>query len=451
SVQFIDQSQDKDGKIVNWSWNFGDGETSFKQNPTHSYADDGEYIVELQVTDDFGVEENISKEIYVSNEAPKANFSINRTVVRSGELIQFEDQSYDPDGNIVNWTWSFGDGNRSYLENPTHKYIKDDNYLVELTTEDDDGKRARKMTNIEVRNGFPRAKFNYSPSKNITTQDTLDFHDQSDDIDGHIVNWTWDFDDSTKSYLENPEHRFSDDGIYNVSLTVRDNDGAEDTFSMNIKVKNTGPEADFTYSPLGAFTYTKIEFEDQSTDVDGSIKDWKWDFGDENTSNLQNPIHEYVDDGSYLVKLSVTDDDGCVSNITKEIIIENRPPQADFVYEYKDGDKTSKLIFFTDNSSDLDGEIVNWTWHVGEDGIVYGKDIEHEFSSAGQYDVKLTITDDDGDSSSIEKTINIREKSASGKGDIIVDNILFISIILIILISAILAIWWVYKDKMKHS
>ncbi len=449
-VQFIDESYDLDGKIVNWTWNFGDGDISYKQNPTHRYTDDGKYDVELQVIDNFGVEENIRKVIHVSNEGPVANFTVNRTVIRSGELIRFEDHSHDPDGNIINWTWSFGDGNISYLENPTHRYIKDDNYLVELSIKDDDGGTAHKIATIKVENGFPRAKFNYSPSKNITTEDTIQFNDLSSDIDGSIVNWTWNFGDYEKSYLKNPEHRFTDDGIYNVSLTVMDDDGAENTTIKKIRVKNVGPRADFTYSPTEAFTNIKIDFKDQSTDIDGSIKDRKWNFGDGSKSNLKNPTHEYADDGTYDVKLIVTDDDGFTSNVTKELNIKNRPPRADFTFEHKDGDKTSKIIYFSDNSSDPDGEIVNWTWYIGED-IVYGRDIEHEFSSTGKFDVKLIITDDDGASSSIEKTVNIREKSASAKGNIIVDNISLISILSIILISAGLIIWWVYKEKMKTS
>ncbi|MFP4050206.1 MAG: PKD domain-containing protein [Thermoplasmata archaeon] len=408
TVHFYDESYDPDGKIVNWTWDFGDGNTSYEKNTTHSYYDNGQYKVQLEVTDDFGMKRNISKSIYVSNELPTANFTTNRTTVRSGDFVKFIDKSFDSDGRIVNWTWDFGDGNKSYVENPTHRYITDDNFLVKLSVRDDDGLTAHKMKSISVNNGFPTAKFNYTPQNNITIRNKIQFGDLSKDIDGTIVNWTWDFGDGQFSHRKNPEHRYSDNGDYRVSLTVVDDDGAENITVQEIFIENIDPDADFTYTPNEIVTNTVIMFQDKSSDPDGHITEWTWNFGDGTTSSLQNTTHEYADDGTYTVELKVIDEDGSVSTINKTIEVANVPPKADFTYEYKN-DRTSGVLYFYANCSDSDGRIVNWTWDFGDGSIKYGRNVTHEFDSDGDHEVRLIVTDDDGDSDSVEKKVTIQE------------------------------------------
>jgi PKD repeat protein len=74
-VNFTDLSYDTDGSVVNWSWDFGDGNSSFDQNPVHSYGNDGVYTVTLVIVDDDGASSNLSDFISVGNTPPVANFS----------------------------------------------------------------------------------------------------------------------------------------------------------------------------------------------------------------------------------------------------------------------------------------------------------------------------------------------------------------------------------------
>ncbi|HEC76387.1 MAG TPA: PKD domain-containing protein [Thermoplasmatales archaeon] len=84
-------------------------------------------------------------------------------------------------------------------------------------------------------NYAPVANFSYTPL-NPTTADIINFTDLSNDLDGFITNWTWNFGDGNYSYQQNPTHQYSDDEIYNVTLIVTDDDGANDTISKNITV-----------------------------------------------------------------------------------------------------------------------------------------------------------------------------------------------------------------------
>ncbi|MCD6573922.1 MAG: DUF2341 domain-containing protein, partial [Thermoplasmata archaeon] len=171
------------------------------------------------------------------------------------------------------------------------------------------------MLPLVASNYAPVADFIYSPL-NPTCADVITFIDKSYDNDGYIVNWTWDFGDGNISYEQNPQHQYASAGTYNVSLTVRDSDGATDSTYKIINVENAPPVADFSYSPCDLY---EIQFNDKSYDSDGSIVNWTWDFGDGNISYEQNPKHKYAEQGTYNVTLIVTDNDGSVASMTKTI------------------------------------------------------------------------------------------------------------------------------------
>jgi len=150
SVSFTDQSSDSDGSIVSWSWDFGDGNTSNAQNPSHTYSANGTYAVALTVTDDNGAEDTAAKDVTVSssttNNPPMADFTFTTTNLTAN----FSDQSTDSDGSIASWSWNFGDGNTSTTQNPGHTYGTDGTYTVTLTVTDDDGESDSASEDVTV-------------------------------------------------------------------------------------------------------------------------------------------------------------------------------------------------------------------------------------------------------------------------------------------------------------
>jgi subtilisin family serine protease len=152
-------------------------------------------------------------------------------------------------------------------------------------------------------NSPPTAGFSYTISGL-----TVNFTDESSDVDGNIVGWYWDFGDASNSTGENPTHTYAADGTYTVILTVTDNGGATDSIYHDVMVSNG-----FNTAPTASFTVTTSEltatFTDTSADSDGSVVAWSWNFGDSGTSTLQNPSHTYAAAGTYTISLTVTDDD----------------------------------------------------------------------------------------------------------------------------------------------
>jgi len=204
----------------------------------------------------------------------------------------FTDASTDSDGTIVGWDWDFGDGNTSTAQNPSHTYAAAGTYTVSLTVTDDDsdtGSTSRPVT-VTAPNVPPAADFTFTANHLV-----VNFTDASTDSDGTIVSWLWNFGDGNTSTAQNPGHTYAAGGTYTVTLTVTDNDSAVDSISKPVTVTaNIPPTAGFTYSINGL----TVTFTDTSSDPDGTIVSWLWNFGDGNTSTLQNPIHTYLSGGN---------------------------------------------------------------------------------------------------------------------------------------------------------
>jgi len=236
----------------------------------------------------------------------------------------------------------------------------------------------------------------------VCTELNCSFIDGSSDSDGSVVAWSWDFGDGNTSTTRSPSHTYAAGGSYTVRLTATDDDGATDVSSQTIVVEppNTAPAAGFGQSCTGL----DCSFSDTSSDSDGSIASWFWDFGDGNTSTAQSPSHSYAAGGSYTVTQTVTDDDGAadVSTQTVSVITPNLAPSASF------GQSCTDLgCSFSDTSSDSDGLIVSWSWDFGDGNTSTSQSPNHTYLAGGSYTVSLTVTDDDGATDSTSQTVTV--------------------------------------------
>ena len=418
-VQFTDRSHDPDGEIVRWKWEFGDGTVSALRNPDHQYAKPGNYFVALTVTDDDGAVATATTVLIVDpiNLPPVADFSYSPLEPTTQDVVQFIDQSSDPDGKIVSWWWDFGDGSTAEVQSPSHRYARSGRYTVTLTVTDDRGKTDETSQELRVRNVGPKAAF--SISREVAPTGTMIKFDASEsfDPDGEIVEFGWDFGDGTTGSGKIVEHAYADDGTYTVKLRVTDDEGVTASASGTVRITNRPPEAAFSFEPEGPTDADTIEFSDSSSDPDGKIVSWWWDFGDGTTSEVRNPSHHYQDDGTYTVKLTVTDDDGAEASITKEIRVENAPPVADFSFT-PEQPTVAEPVRFTDLSSDPSpkGYIVSWGWDFG-DGSTCPPDCgsgdgdprtpTHRYAEPGSYTVTLTVIDNEGKIGRISKEVTV--------------------------------------------
>ena len=162
---------------------------------------------------------------------------------------------------------------------------------------------------------------------------------------------------------------------------------------------NRPPTASFTADQTTGDLPLTVQFTSTSTDSDGTIVGYDWDFGDGGISDVADPNHTYGTAGEYEVTLTVTDDDGASSTSAPQVITVTDPsniaPQASFTADQTTGD-LPLTVQFTSTSTDSDGTIVGYDWDFGDGETSDIADPNHTYGTAGEYEVTLTVTDDDG-------------------------------------------------------
>ncbi len=209
----------------------------------------------------------------------------------------------------------------------------------------------------------PEADFSYSI-------DGLEVHfvDESTDPNDNIIDWYWEFGDGSDSTEMNPTHTYSNEEGYTVTLYVMDNSGNTDNESKTISTGGA-PMVDFSYSPKNPSINETIHFTDNSEDWKGEIVSWYWEFGDDASSEEQNPSHSYSYARPYYVNLEVTDDDGDINTLTKRVFVGKAQtslslsPSPVFI---EVGDNVQMTATLSSGGSRLSEERIDWRAQLGE-------------------------------------------------------------------------------------
>ncbi len=396
TVNFTDQSQAGTNPITIWSWDFGDGQTSDEQHPTHTYNDAGKYTVKLTVSDGtLSDTATAPNQVAVIAEGPAAQFSADPMSGSAPLSVSFTDQSQAGSSPITSWTWEFGDGNTSSEQNPTHQYASPGDYTVKLTVSDGSlSDTATAQTPITVNAVGPTAQFTHSP-ENGNPPLAVSFTDQSQAGTNPITIWSWDFGDGQTSDEQNPSHTYNNAGQYTVKLTVSDGSLSDTaTAPAPITVTAEAPVADFSANPQSGEPGDNVQFTDSSTPGSSPISSWQWDFGDGGSGTEQHPSHAYQAPGTYTVKLTVSDGQMSDSKTRNNYItIEaETPPVADFSGVPTVGE-APLTVQFTDASTAGSNPINSWHWHFGDGNSSNEQNPSHTYQAAGQYQVSLKVSD----------------------------------------------------------
>ena len=238
-------SFDPDGYIVNWAYSLGDA--GYENGPvfqvTHGYPSPGNYTAMLTVTDNAGLSASTTANIVVverSDQPPIAFFTFSTGNATTGQTVSFYGGgSYDPDGYVQTWSWSFGDGFTAFGAQTSHAYTNPGTYTVTLTVTDNGGLSATATAVISVRSDIPPvASFSFTPA-NPTVGQQVFFAANASDPDGFIQQWNWSFGDGQSIIFASSfvSHTYNAPGNYTVTLTVVDNGGQSANASMTVPVR----------------------------------------------------------------------------------------------------------------------------------------------------------------------------------------------------------------------
>ena len=236
--------------------------------------------------------------VYVQILAPPAS-SFTSTV--NGTSASFSNTST---GGNTSFFWDFGDGNTSTMMSPTHAYATPGSYTTCLTVTNACGSDSTCSTVVAT---CPPATSAWSTSNAGLT---VSFSDMTV---GNPTSWNWAFGDGNSSSNQNPTHTYTMAGTYTVCLAITDSCGS-DTLCQLISV---------CAAPVAAFSYTLgglavVDF----MDISSGGTTWFWDFGDGNTSTLQNPSHSYAGLGSYTACLTVSDSCGTDTSCQQVLVLD---------------------------------------------------------------------------------------------------------------------------------
>jgi len=348
--------------------------------------------------------EEISTMANEYNIPPVADFASSPQTPDYLQEITFTDESYDTDSEIVSWLWDFGDGTTASTPDSSHQFPEPSSYSITLTVHDKGGASGSVVQDLYLAGINPVSNFTITPEFPNHLDDVA-FHSTAYDEDGEIVSWFWTFGDSNNSSEANPIHNYELPGLKGVRLTVTDEHGLTDTNTQFLFVSKVEPEANFSFSPKQPTYRSMITFTDSSTDRDGTVESWYWEFGDGVNSTEQHPSHKYGTVGFYNVTLEVFDNDGLNNETYSEVAVTYLEPIARFSF-LPLAPVEGEEVRFTDKSVDLDGDVQSWIWNYGDGSNGSGLNTTHMFAE-GNYTVRLTVVDNDGASGNISVQINV--------------------------------------------
>lgn len=254
ATSFTDASSVATGSISTWQWDFGDGNVSTQQNPTHTYPSAGTYNVTLTIKTASGCINSITNIVTV-NPLPVANYNFINAC--QGSSVIFTDASSVSTGNITGYSWAFGDGVTSSLKNPIHSYLTSGNFNVSLQVTTAGGCSNTIIQTITV---YPLPVANFTSTTVCSGNQTV-FTNASGISTGSITTYDWDFGDSYTSSLQQPNHTYASAGTFNASLILTSSNGCTDTLVQSVivhalPVANAGADQNICNSSNATLTAT---------------------------------------------------------------------------------------------------------------------------------------------------------------------------------------------------
>tara|TARA_B100000768_G_scaffold150915_1_gene145893 strand:- start:10567 stop:14619 length:4053 start_codon:yes stop_codon:yes gene_type:complete len=373
------------GSTVQYSWDFGDGAASPLANPSHTYPDTGTYVVALEaVIGTFPATcTRLTQETVVIYEVPQTDFTFTNECQIDSSVFNSTTVFSEGQNNLT-FLWDFDDASIGTTQDIKHKYLLPNNYNVELTTTTSNGcsSSVSKLVSIYY---MPTASFTFA---DVCLGNTMNFANGSNIATGSLT-YEWDFDDnSLLNIVDQPSHLYSLDSIYNVELITTSNNNCKDTITQAVSVHPL-PEVGFIADAVCHFQ-TSV-FDDTSSintsNSSASLTAYSWDFGDGSSSTSTDPQHNYLNAQTYNVSLIVTSNEGCVSQLTKQVII-NPMPYPNF--EVTDACLGSPVMFV--NSTQIASGTISYAWSFGDNNISIATDPVHNYAIDGFYQVWLVAT-----------------------------------------------------------
>lgn len=374
--------------IIGYNWDFGDGNTSTATNPSHNYSVAGVFNAQLQVKNQAGCTNTISKLISIGDVTP--NFTIPDTVCQNDGFFIYNTSI----PTTVSSYWTFGDGTFSAQNNPYKIYTSSGNFIVKLVNNFGACKDSISKQIVVI--GAPSAAFTYTPSNpGCKLPATVSFNANA----GNNSFYFWDFGDGGTSTLQSPVHVYNNKGSYTVRLIVKNSFGCTDSTIISNAVVIEDPEiSSIDNLPFSGCVPITFNFVANISSPE-PIVNYLWSFGDNTTSSQISPSHTYTVTGAYDIRLIITTQSGCKDTLlVSDGIKVGTKPVANFTATPTNACGYQN-IKFTNTSV---GNTTAWFWDFGDSTYSGLQNPTHVYNDTGYFSV-LLVTENNGCIDSIRK------------------------------------------------
>lgn len=311
---------------------------------------------------------------------PHANFTANYTSGCAPLVVQFTNLST----GATTYHWDFGNNNTSVLANPATTYTQPGTYTVTLIAYNGPNSDTKVITNYITVHNNPTVDFSGSPLSGCPGL-TVNFTNNSNPQVPGPATYYWDFGDGYFSTSQNPSHNYTTPGYYNVTLSVTNAQGCISSLvKPNYVHVFTPPNVHFTANTTVFCSLPATATFTNTTTGTGPLT-YLWDFGDLTTDNTANPPpHTYNNTGTYTVTLSVTDANGCTGSYSVNNFISVQQYNGSFT-----GTTSICLGTIASFTNTSPAPITSTTWDFGDNTTGAGTPVNHLYTTAGTYTVKL--------------------------------------------------------------
>lgn len=329
---------------------------------------------------------------------------------------------------ITNYTWNYGDGSApesgAFTFAPAHAYANQGDYTVRVVVDDPDSQANCPEAHLTVRDLSPVAEIE---GPLVLAEGDEAIFQAGDTREGGaadaLTRLTWDFGDGsdpvgTAPNVREQRHTFQDDGEFEVTLIARDED-SDAQASVSVIVLDVSPAADFAV----AYPDERLRGDegvplmlDGSTSVPGSVADpiasYRWDFGDGETAegpDLVTVEHAWPDNGSYLVRLTVVDEDGSEAVAENTVQIDNVAPTVRIVLEEPTVDVNVPYTYRAE-VTDVAGDVGSVDWDMGDEHTYANRrEVVHTYTAQGRRVITVTVDDGDGGEATATAAVEISQ------------------------------------------
>lgn len=397
TVDFRNLSIAQGGAYV---WDFGDSTRSTEREPRHVYGRPGLYTVSLSVKDFIGCQVSNTRQAYILVDTPDASFALSDTFSSCPPF----NPRFDFKGKYAkDYSWTFGDGNRSSLANPTQIYLYPGTYLTRLVVTSPGGCRDTAAQSIRILG--PSGVAATANTAGCDTVRTLFRVFNPSDVDSVI----WDFDDGaavTKAL--SISHLYARPGFYAPRIILKNSEGCRVTLPLRDTIRTYGVIPGFTLSkPLFCDRGTVI-FQDTSRIV-GTLKDRTWDLGNGSGSSLANPSTLYASPGIYGVSLRITTQEGCSGRIVQPAAIRVvRTPRATITGDSSLCVDRTLTLRGIETTQPRDTSVLRWSWNFGNGQTSASASPPAQFyPKVGSYVVRLFLENSSGCTDTLSRIIRV--------------------------------------------